>query len=68
MGESQEGRDPLLCLHGGPGSTHNYFAPLERLAEDGREVVLYDQLGCGHSDRSDGIGWGIGVFLDELAA
>ena len=67
MGESQEGRDPLLCLHGGPGSTHNYFAPLERLAEDGREVVLYDQLGCGHSDRPDGIKWGVGVYLDELA-
>jgi len=67
VGESQHGRDPLLCLHGGPGSTHNYFAPLERLAEDGREVVLYDQLGCGHSDRPDGIEWGVGVYLDELA-
>ena len=68
VGESQDGHDPLLCLHGGPGSTHNYFAPLERLAEDGREVVLYDQLGCGHSDRPDGIEWGVGVFLVELAA
>jgi proline-specific peptidase len=67
VGESQDGRDPLLCLHGGPGSTHNYFAPLERLAEDGREVVLYDQLGCGHSGRPDGIEWSVGVFLDELA-
>jgi proline-specific peptidase len=68
VGKSQDGRDPLLCLHGGPGSTHNYFAPLERLAEDGREVVLYDQLGCGHSDRPGGIEWGVGVYLDELAA
>ena len=68
VGESRDGRDPLLCLHGGPGSTHNYFAPLERLAVDGREVVLYDQLGCGRSDRPDGIEWGVGVYLDELAA
>lgn len=68
VGESRDRRDPLLCLHGGPGSTHNYFAPLERLAEDGREVVLYDQLGCGHSDCPDGIEWGVGVYLDELAA
>jgi proline-specific peptidase len=68
VGESQDGHDPLLCLHGGPGSTHNYFAPLEWLAEHGREVVLYDQLGCGHSDRPDGIEWGVGVYLDELAA
>ena len=46
------GRTPLVCLHGGPGSTHNYFRPLERLAEE-RPVVLYDQLGCGRSDRPD---------------
>ena len=68
VGESADGRDPLLCLHGGPGSTHNYFAPLARLAEDGRAVVLYDQLGCGRSDRPDGIEWSVGVFLAELAA
>jgi proline-specific peptidase len=41
---------PLLCLHGGPGSTHHYFEPLEQLD---RRVVLYDQLGCGQSDRPD---------------
>jgi L-proline amide hydrolase len=68
VGECSDGRDPLLCLHGGPGSTHNYFTPLERLAEDGRAVVLYDQLGCGRSDRPDEIEWSVGVFLDELAA
>ncbi len=68
VGESAGGRDPLLCLHGGPGSTHNYFAPLERLAEDGRAVVLYDQLGCGRSDRPEGIEWSVGVFTEELAA
>jgi L-proline amide hydrolase len=68
VGESEEGRDPLLCLHGGPGSTHNYFAPLERLAADGRAVVFYDQVGCGNSDRPTDIDWNVGVFLDELAA
>lgn len=68
VGESADGRDPLLCLHGGPGSTHNYFAPLERLAGDGRAVVLYDQLGCGRSGRPESIEWGVGVFVDELAA
>jgi L-proline amide hydrolase len=68
VGESEGGRDPLVCLHGGPGSTHNYFAPLEHLAERGREVVLYDQVGCGESDRPAGIEWSVSVFLDELAA
>jgi proline-specific peptidase len=68
VGEGATGRDPLVCLHGGPGSTHNYFAPLERLAEDGRAVVLYDQLGCGRSDRPEAIEWSVRLFLDELAA
>ena len=68
VGELDSGFDPLLCLHGGPGSTHHYFAPLERLAKDGRAVVLYDQLGCGRSDRPPGIEWRFQVFLDELAA
>jgi L-proline amide hydrolase len=68
VGELESGLDPLLCLHGGPGSTHHYFAPLERLAAEGRAVVLYDQLGCGSSDRPVEIEWGLQVFLDELAA
>ena len=58
------GRTPLVCLHGGPGSTHNYFRPLERLADE-RRVVLYDQLGCGRSDRPD-VEWNLAVFTEEL--
>jgi proline-specific peptidase len=68
VGEGAEGRDPLVCLHGGPGSTHHYFEPLERLAADGRAVVLYDQLGCGASDRPNDVEWSVGVYLEELAA
>jgi proline-specific peptidase len=58
---------PLLALHGGPGSTHNYFAPLEGLASE-RPIVLYDQIGCGKSDRPTDIEWGVDVFRDEVAA
>lgn len=58
---------PLLALHGGPGSTHNYFGPLERLGEE-RPVVLYDQIGCGNSDRPTDIEWDVDVFRDEVAA
>ena len=68
VGDVQSGLAPLLCLHGGPGSTHHYFAPLERLAAEGRAVVLYDQLGCGRSDRPVGLEWSLQIFLDELAA
>ena len=58
------GRTPLVCLHGGPGSTHNYFRPLERLADE-RRVVVYDQLGCGRSDRPD-LQWRLAIFIEEL--
>jgi proline-specific peptidase len=57
---------PVLALHGGPGSTHNYFAPLEGLATR-RPVVLYDQIGCGKSDRPEDIEWNLDVFRDEVA-
>jgi proline iminopeptidase len=58
---------PLLALHGGPGSTHHYFAPLERLADE-RPIVLYDQIGCGRSDRPDDIEWSVELFREEVAA
>jgi proline-specific peptidase len=64
-GDLESGGTPLLALHGGPGSTHNYFAPLERLAGE-RPVVLYDQIGCGNSDRPDDIEWDLGVFREEV--
>ncbi|RVU71085.1 MULTISPECIES: proline iminopeptidase [Lactobacillus] len=45
---------PLVLLHGGPGSTHNYFEVLDALAErSGRQIVMYDQLGCGKSSIPD---------------
>jgi proline-specific peptidase len=58
---------PLLALHGGPGSTHHYFGPLEQLADE-RPVVVYDQIGCGSSDRPRDIEWSIAVFCDEVDA
>lgn len=39
---------PLLAVHGGPGLPHNYLRSLERLADE-REVIFWDQLGCGNS-------------------
>lgn len=40
----------LVCLHGGPGATHDYLLPLADLAHQGLKVVFYDQLGCGRSE------------------
>ncbi|WP_374024376.1 proline iminopeptidase-family hydrolase [Mycobacterium sp. HNNTM2301] len=41
---------PLLVVHGGPGLPHTYLRSLDRLADE-REVVYWDQLGCGNSER-----------------
>lgn len=49
VGKTEEGKSPIILLHGGPGSTHNYFELLDRVAESGRAVIMYDQLGCGNS-------------------
>jgi proline iminopeptidase len=57
---------PLLTLHGGPGAPHDYFEPLETLADE-RPVIFYDQLGCGKSDRpSDTALWTVDRFVEEL--
>jgi len=62
-----EGGTPLLCLHGGPGFTHYYLEPLEVLA-DRRQVIFYDQLGCGRSDRPEDVSlWTVDRFVEELA-
>ena len=50
VGECKGNKKPLILLHGGPGSTHNYFEVLDELAEkDDRMLVMYDQIGCGNS-------------------
>lgn len=71
VGEKKDnGKAPLLCLHGGPGSTHNYFEVLDRIAdEDDRQVIMYDQLGCGESylDGHPEL-WTQETWLDELDA
>jgi proline-specific peptidase len=41
---------PLLAVHGGPGMPHDYISSLGRLADE-REVIFWDQLGCGKSER-----------------
>jgi pimeloyl-ACP methyl ester carboxylesterase len=50
FGTAKSKQTPLLVLHGGPGSAHNYLLGLAALTEDNRQVVFYDQLGCGKSD------------------
>jgi proline-specific peptidase len=59
---------PLLAVHGGPGLPHNYISSLERLADE-REVIFWDQLGCGNSERpSDPALWTMERSVDEMDA
>lgn len=39
---------PIIMLHGGPGTPHNYLLSLSKLSNY-RMAVFYDQLGCGKS-------------------
>lgn len=66
VGKPGKKHSPLLVLHGGPGSTHNYLLGLSGLAQN-RQVVFYDQLGSGLSDHptNDSL-WTIDLFIDEL--
>lgn len=69
VGEQETVQVPLLCLHGGPGIPHDYLEPLEAVAATGRQVIFYDQLGCGNSDQPDDPSlWTVDLFVDELGA
>ncbi|GAA3854103.1 proline iminopeptidase-family hydrolase [Streptomyces sedi] len=68
-GDLDSGRPPLVVVHGGPGSTHDYMLAVAELAEDGWPVVHYDQLGNGgstHLPDRDAEFWTVQLFLDEL--
>jgi len=63
----EEGKLPVLYLHGGPGATHDYLESLEAMAETGRRAIFYDQLGCGKSDLPDDTSlWTVDTFVEEV--
>ncbi len=62
-------KTPILILHGGPGAAHYYLLGLALLSSRGRQVIFYDQLGCGQSDMPNDYSlWTIQTFIDELKA
>lgn len=67
-GDLNNGRLPIVLVHGGPGSSHWYFLNATALADD-RAVILYDQLDSGRSDcPGDPANWQVERFVDELEA
>jgi L-proline amide hydrolase len=70
IGDGEDGgRLPLLALHGGPGMSHDYLEPLAAMAETGRRVIFYDQLGgAGRSDQPHAPEmWTVDLYKGELA-
>ncbi|CAN8100514.1 unnamed protein product [Discula destructiva] len=73
LGSLEETTAPVLIgLHGGPGSGHEYLAPLADLFKPyGIPTVLYDQIGCGRSTHlrekmGDAKFWSFDLFIKEL--
>jgi len=57
---------PVLVLHGGPGGNHHNLVAFQALADE-RQVIFYDQLGCGKSDRPDNPSlWNAERYFDEV--
>jgi proline-specific peptidase len=67
-GGGHDGAAALLCIHGGPGFSHEYMLPLVDLAPE-RRVILYDQLDAGNADRpGDPADWRVERFVAEVDA
>lgn len=66
-GDLENTKIPLLLLHGGPGSTHNYFESFDELSETGRAIIMYDQIGCGKSSQiSESETYDAKLWVNEL--
>lgn len=68
-GDLNSPKPPLFILHGGPGAAHDYVDAYKLVAENGRAVIHYDQIGVGKSTHLPEKGadfWTVGLFIDEL--
>lgn len=62
-------KPPLFVAHGGPGCTHDYVDSYKGVAESGRAVIHYDQVGNGRSTHLRDKGpdfWTVDFFVGEL--
>jgi len=73
VGDIQASKSPpLITLHGGPGSGHDYLSPLTDLYEKYQiPIIYYDQVGCGLSTHfrdkaGDTSFWTFDLFIKEL--
>lgn len=65
-GKMNNKKAPLIVVHGGPGFSHDIFEVLEPLSKN-RCLILYDQLGCGRSDKPNNKAlWRLERYATEL--
>jgi proline iminopeptidase len=59
---------PLLVVHGGPGVPCSYvYHAHTQYAAEGFQVVSWDQLGCGKSDRPEDMSlWTVERYVEEV--
>lgn len=68
-GDLSSAKPPLIVAHGGPGCTHDYVDSFKDIAETGRAVIHYDQVGNGRSTHLPDKGgdfWTVAFFKAEL--
>lgn len=70
VGNLTSSKTPVVVLHGGPGTAHNYvIAIADAIASSGRPAILYDQIGCGKSTHIPDAPiefWTPELFMEEL--
>jgi proline iminopeptidase len=62
------GKAALVLLHGGPGLSHHYMIPLEKVATAKLRVVNFDQRGVGGSTRPSDDSYGMDRYVADLDA
>ncbi|KAF9000592.1 proline-specific peptidase [Cyathus striatus] len=70
VGDLKSGKRPLVLLHGGPGSSHDYILPhVDLYTSLGIPLIFYDQTGGGQSthlkDKPKDF-WTVELFMNEL--
>ncbi|OEH93627.1 alpha/beta fold hydrolase [Bacillus solimangrovi] len=58
--------EPIVFLHGGPGSDHRFFLPHVLPLADNFKLVLYDQRGCGTSEQSKENNYSMSDEVDNI--
>ncbi|KAF2149147.1 proline-specific peptidase [Myriangium duriaei CBS 260.36] len=73
IGDLACGKPAVVCLHGGPGSTHAAMLPFAAIWKRfGHPVIFYDTIGCGQSTNlddekaGDESFWQMSLFVNEL--